>query len=100
LDTLEILHHVKVSNADNAIAKRLQLRGAADVGGGIRVGFTVHLDNQTLLRAKEVNNGGANHSLPTEPAAAQLRAREDRPKALFRLCRFIAHGAGVVIQTG
>ena len=51
-----------------------------------------------ILRAKEISDEWADHSLPTEFVIAELRPREFRPKTLFRLCRLTTQLAGEAIQ--
>ena len=98
LDAFEVLHHVAVRHPHNLKPASFKALGAPCIGCRIGVCIAINFDDQTFLRTKEVCNGAADNCLPAKLIAAQLRAFEHLPQALFRLGRLIAHGAGVGIQ--
>ncbi len=98
LDAFEVLHHIAVRHPHNLKPECFKALGAPSIGSGISVCMAINFDDQTLLWAKEIRNGTANHGLPAKLIAAQLCAFEHLPQPLFGLGRLVAHVAGVRIQ--
>ncbi len=65
-DPIQILHHIKVREPQNCIAKVTFYPPVTRcIALGI-VGVTIDFHNQALCRAEEINNPAADYSLPPE----------------------------------
>jgi hypothetical protein len=82
---IRVIEDVAVGEADHVVAVACQvIRSVLIVGRLIRMYLAVELDDQTKLRATEVEDESADWVLPTPFQAADRRRAEHVPEYAFR----------------
>ena len=95
--TVKIADHICIAKVQHLKIQPVQRRITFEIRQNI-MGVTIHFDDQTFLRTKEIGNEGTDHRLPTEFMTAQLGAGQSGPETLFRFSRITAHVMSEPVQ--
>ena len=80
-DRLSLFQYLVVPEPQNAIAPRLQpSRTILVLGKTLGVLTSVHLNDQSLLEAEEIDDEGAYRMLPSKPMAGKLSPTKFLPE--------------------
>jgi hypothetical protein len=92
-DTLEILHHVSIGEANGLVASCFKKTVPAAISPGV-VRPTVDFDDQAFRRTEEIGDEWRSCDLAPELEPTQLRIAQVPPEPNFRFGRTISKFSG------